>query len=244
MSRYVYAASWLIASEICRKNPDMYVIEFHPASGTYDILSVRTKAHLKFSEKKRSGTGYLDMNRNGSIRGYHDGSERNFKTWQKILYEGKDIREVITEILFWLELKNPTPAPQTTPKVLAYRFIASVLNLMLTDTKRWDARCDYLDDSGIYFAEGNEYGHTTLEFLEKFPAAVEHAKTVKNVGMYGEPNSHYYGLIRGEEVQLLVSIEGIIFFKDGTSADLMKLYNKHNRKLTAMVVEVMEPWLK
>lgn len=70
-------------------------------------------------------------------------------------------------------------------------------------------------------------GDSRAGYLDAFPAALDSARTIPELGIHGEPESHFWALRRGDESVAIASIEGQMYFAGGKQIDLMTEYAKH-----------------
>ncbi|GEM_PF-3022461 len=243
--RHRYAQSWWFASEIQRRHPEFLIVEMHPGGGMYDVLAIMDQEVYK--PDFNGDSNKLMINREGTIQGHKtvilpDGessfeTEMLVKDWHDIYDTDDSYRflRIFEQRMRWMA---PSETPHTSPRTLAYRFIAAALHLQLHAKELWDARNSFKDSSEMMIGEPEP------RFIKEFPAAVEDRNIVQKQGFWGEPDSHFWALTRDGEAHLLISIEGKVYFRNGNAIDLMKIYDKNNRKLMPTVLAVMRPWLK
>ncbi|WP_127817835.1 TY-Chap2 family putative peptide chaperone [Microbacterium sp. CPCC 204701] len=231
-SRIAVAQSWWIASELVRRHPDLMVYEMHPGGGQYDVLCVAMPD--QFSPNPRHQGPRVMLNRVGTIQ-VHTGEEAAVvvSDWSGAL-EVPNPHTVIKRLESVTGWGAPPSAPATTEKSLVYRFFASALTMLLNDRHQWDVRNEFLDSSDYASPRG---------LIDKFPAAIADSVGIPRLGIHGEPQSHYWALLRGNQTVAMVSMEGRVYFAGTTPRDLMADYDKAGRRLIPMTTELLNPWL-
>jgi hypothetical protein len=99
--------------------------------------------------------------------------------------------------------------------MLAYRFIAAALAATVNDEHAWDARNEFIDSSGDSLFDDPELNR----YLSRFPEAHRDLLSTPRIGLWHEPESHFWALLRGGEPVALVSIEGWLY-AHGTRMEL------------------------
>ncbi|MBA4248549.1 MAG: hypothetical protein C0444_09700 [Microbacterium sp.] len=217
--RYVIAQSWWVASELARRHPDLVIHEMHPGGGMYDCLALLSPGDLK---------PFVQLNRVGTI---HVMSTPEYRTtWAEAL-EAASPHAVVKEIEQVADLKMPAKAPASTPRTLAYRFIAATLNATLNDRYRWDARNEFFDSS--------EDNPTVLNgYLAGFPEVRRSLPATPQMGLWHEPESHYWALLRNDSPVAIVSIEGVVYRPD-RQIDLTTEYRRHDSRMQPVVASAL-----
>lgn len=116
------ALSWRILTEIARREPDdLWIIERHPAGGTYDCLSlVSSKRSIVLVDVNRGGSIHFDMQRNDrdSVPIPHD-------RW---LTEAAGApRTLVQRIANLVGINDPKRLPSSTPRAITYRVVSEIL---------------------------------------------------------------------------------------------------------------------
>ncbi|MGV9195101.1 hypothetical protein ACQ143_12220 [Microbacterium sp. MC2] len=232
-TRIALAQSWWIASELVRRHPRLIAYEMHPGGGQYDVLCVTDPDSLSPHAAAKPLPRVM-LNRTGTLQ-VHGGADSGIVvTWNQVL-ESPTPHSIVKDLERHAGWPPPRSSPATTKRTLAYRLFASVLNITLNNRSLWDVRSEFVDSSGD---EDHRAG-----YLAAFPAALESARDIQPLGIYGEPESHFWALRRGTETIAMVSIEGQAYFADGKQTDLMDLYKKHNRRIAPMTVALLKNWL-
>lgn len=217
--RYVIAQSWWVASELARRHPDLVIHEMHPGGGMYDCLALLSQGDLQ---------PFVQLNRVGTI---HVMSTPEYRTtWAEAL-EAASPHAVVKEIEQVADLKMPAKAPPSTPRTLAYRFIAATLHATVNDRRRWDARNEFIDSS--------DDNPTVLNgYLDGFPELRRSLPSTPQIGLWHEPESHYWAVLRDETPVAIVSIEGIVYRPD-RQIDLAGEYRRHDSRMLPIVVSAL-----
>jgi hypothetical protein len=220
--RRIVSESWWIASVLAARHPEYLVWEMHPGGGMYDCLALW----------KPGEHPSVQMNRVGSI---HVLSSTDFRlNWSDVLADPSP-HGTVKAIEGAAGLPMGGPRPSSTPRTLAYRFIATLLRLQLHDRHDWDARNEFLDSAEWEVEELRGY-------LDRFPVAVEAARTAPEIGLHSEPQSHFWAILRDEEPVAIISIDGVLY-RDGETFDLMAEYRVAGRSITRVVVKCAGDWL-
>jgi len=229
-SRFVLVESWWIASELARRHPRLVVHEMHPGGGMYDVLALLDPAAGDFHEQTR-----VMINRTGSIQIHHSTSsglaDMVVASWEDALTTD-DPHRLVKAVEASAGLGPSSPA--TTERSIAYRFIATALAMTTHDRHRWDARNEFIDSSGDWWPGDPE----THGFLSRYSAARADAGRAPGLGLWGEPASHFWGVLRDDVPVALLSIEGRVY-RDETAMELLPIYRSVGRSMTRLVTETM-----
>ncbi|MBN8207052.1 hypothetical protein JF550_13955 [Microbacterium esteraromaticum] len=227
----VVAQSWWIAAELVRRHPESLVYEAHPGGGMYDVLAVAPSRH--FSSEASTGEAAVLLNRVGTLQVHAGAAITGIADWASVLIAAKpfEIVRELESVAGWLP---PRATPSATRRSLTYRFIASALGMFVNDRHQWDARCELFDTVDGLEPRG---------FVDSFPQAHADLASVPRIGIYGEPHSHYWGLLRDGEAIALVSIDGRLYRRAGATLDLLVEYQKHHRRLRRMTAALLRDWL-
>lgn len=217
--RYVIAQSWWIASELARRHPGLVIHEMHPGGGMYDCLALLSPGDLQ---------PFIQLNRVGTLQVMSMHKYR--PTWAET-FEAKSPHSVVKEIEDVAGLRMSAKAPASTPRTLAYRFIAAALNATVNDRHRWDARNEFIDSSDDNLTVLNGY-------LAGFPDARRSMPATPQIGLWHEPESHYWALLRDETPVAIVSIEGVIYRPDH-QIDLSTEYRRHDSRMLPVVATAL-----
>ncbi|WP_157607259.1 TY-Chap2 family putative peptide chaperone [Sanguibacter suarezii] len=221
--RRIIAESWWIASELAARHPEYVVWEMHVGGGLYDCLALLLPG----------GTiPDVQMNRAGSL---HVISNADFHlSWREVLGDPSPHGSV-KAIEEAARLALPGPRPRSTRRTLTYRFIAALLRMQIHDRHSWDVRNEFLDSSDWEEEESRGY-------VERFPTAAAAAKITTKLGVYGEPSSHFWAILRDEVPIAVVSVEGVLYREDGTF-DLMAEYRGAGRSVARVIAKCVGDWL-
>lgn len=228
--RFAIAQSWWLASELVRRHPHLIAYEMHPGGGMYDVLCVTDPRAAVVDQ----ATPSIMLNRVGTIQVHAHGDTFMIGTWADVL-EANSPHVMVKELEAAIGLTAPAKSPASTPRALAYRFFATVLNTTINDRHHWDVRCEYSDTSG--------YGGGRDGYLKKFPAIEQVLRDTPTLNLPGEPESHYWALLRNQEPLLIVSMEGKLYRRTGQTTDLMHAYQKHRRRIIPMTLSLINRWL-
>lgn len=231
-NRFINAESWWVASELTRRHPELIIYEMHPGGGQYDVLCVTTPDQLR-QDVERAQPRVM-LNRSGTVQ-IHEGPQTEVvATWTEVLNSAHP-HSLVKELEARTGWGSPNKAPSSTSRVLTYRLMASSLQALVNDRVPWDIRCDAIDSSG---GDSTENG-----FINQFPGASALARQITSLGIYGEPQSFFWALLRGKEPVALFSIGGDVLTKAGISLSIKKKYldqDRSMRKVTAALLELCE----
>ncbi len=191
----------------------------------YDVLALMVPPYTESDWR-------IMLNRSGSLQFHGDGQALVVSTWQQALSE-REPRETIAALESAARLPIVKKSAASTPKALAYRFIALALHIASTDRVRWDARNDFIDTADAWPGDPDTHG-----YLRLFPLATQDARSSKRVGIWHEPDSHYWAILRDDTPVALVSIDGYVYTAKAR-IDLDLEYRARGRKLLPVLVHAM-----
>jgi hypothetical protein len=126
--RQINALSWRVASELSRRDSGLYVgMTYDGGSDAHaDALVATSASGLRYSAR-RSGLGFTAGSADNIV----------FKLpWDKAI--GMPSANAIAASLEEsLGVHRPSKSPQTSPRALGYRVMASVLEMTLGDRRKW-----------------------------------------------------------------------------------------------------------
>lgn len=230
-SRIVIAQSWWIASELVRRHPELMVYEMHPGGGSYDVLCVATPDQIRPEASERIPLAMI--NRVGSIQAHAGDDQVLVASWEQVLASADphwEVRELEAAV-GW----EQTSKPVTTRRALAYRFFATALNMLSNSSATWDVRREFVDSSGFHGTHGG--------YVAEFPAAIEAMRTTRALGIWGEPESHFWALLRGGKPVAVVSDEGVLYPSSGPPKNLVSAYEACGRRIIPMTASLLGTWL-
>lgn len=230
--RFVLAQSWWIAAELVRRHPELLVHEMHPGGGQYDVLAV-------FAPPHDAAGARVMLNRAGGMQVHtHDGHNgvpdiSLIGTWADA-FSARSPHAVIKQIEDVAQLNALTKAPSSTPRALAYRFIATLLTMAVNDRHHWDARNEFIDSSGDWWPGDPEING----FTDAFPEAQRDFAFTPEIGVWHEPESHFWAVLRDQIPVAVVSIEGRVYRQD-RHFDLVDEYANHGRRMLSVVTSAL-----
>ena len=136
------------------------------------------------------------------------------------------------------QLGSTTKAPASSPRSLAYRFIASLLTVTVNDRHVWDARNEFIDSSGDWWPGDHEVNH----FTDVFPEVRRDFVFVPAIGLGHEPASHFWAILRDQLPVAIVSIEGRVYRQD-RHYDVAEEYVANGRRMLPLVASVLRDLL-
>lgn len=228
----VVAASWWIAAQLVRWHPDLLAYEMHPGGGMYDILAVTPPEQVS-PDAAPNGARIL-LNRAGSVHVQGGPDSGPIGQWSDFLLSD-DPFEVVRGLERAAGWVAPAKTPGATPRSLAYRFIASALVLFADDRRAWDARSEFLDSSG----DDDE----RPKRISLFPLAHEQLVRTRPLGIYGEPYSRFWCLLRGSEPIAIVSDEAQVYLASGEHIDVEQEYSARGRRIRRVTADAFHAWM-
>jgi len=121
--------------------------------------------------------------------------------------------------------------PPSTPRTIAYRLLATVLNVTVNEKARWEVRNEIIGDDGD--------GPIRAGVVSQFPAALRDASALRSeVWDLAEPLRHYWAILRDERPVAIVSIEGRAYLPD-RAIDLQPAYETNGRSMLRLVTDLI-----
>ena len=216
-------ASWVVASEFCRRFPEHRIFELHPGGGLYDILSVRDPdLHEIFA-----------INRGGSLHFSSVDAEQDTRWSEAIRANGP--RALLDRICESLRKSVPKTLPPTKRHVLGYRVIAESLRLTMLRPTHVTWVSGFHDTSGY---SGGRADH----LFERFPAVLQAVRSRHDDDPLGEPAYRFWFAVAGDQPLCVLDTRAQLYLGDGSQRDLMKAYRSGDR-LTDTVAANLSPSL-
>jgi hypothetical protein len=214
--RFVLAQAWWIASELCRRNSRLRILDAWPLDGFYHGLEVGEKLN----------EDHVFLNFLGGIHYFPKLSHLGGPSWGRVL-GAESPHEIVKEIetaMLW----GKTGADATTPRSLVYRTIAAVLSAKIEDRERWDVAAAYTIGGFVDWPELlDEYQGCRLALQKDTIAELP-------------PSTRVWMLQRGGQSVSLISELGLAFSKNADPVDLMATY-KRNHRLDDVLSFVVPP---
>jgi hypothetical protein len=204
------ALSWQIAADLVHQHPELVVHEMHPGGGQYDVLAV-------FSLPLANSSVTVMLNRAGTIQVHSNKATRAgsnavvLGTWTDAALPGgaRLITRKIEDTTAFTTSRETAPVPT---HALAYRFIADVLAAAAHDAYDWDARNEFMDSSGDWYLGDPEVNG----YIDGFPRVRRDFSKTPRIGLWHEPESHFWAILRDQVPIAIVSLEGQVYRADHT----------------------------
>ena len=235
--RFVLAQSWWVGAELVRRHPELILHEMHPGGGQYDVLAAFTLPHDE-------GLMRVMLNRVGTMQVHISDTPHGepattvIGTWAAAL-SVQNPHEIVKRIEHAAKLAVSAKAPKSTSRALAYRFIATLLASTVNDRHLWDARNDFIDLSGGDWWPGDPEVHG---FTDGFLGVREDFPSTPKIGLWKEPNSHFWAILRDEIPVAIVSVEGRVY-RQASRHDLAELYAANGRHMLPLVASILSDLL-
>jgi hypothetical protein len=215
--RFVLMQSWMLATKVIRRHPELWLIETHPGDGQYDCLTL-----IRIEPKVN-----ISINRNGSI--HASGTAGGTGAPQEAMF-GSDAEtsELVVQLERATGLGSPHRTPESTPAVLTFRVIEQIMTTTLNSRHRWDVRNVFLDSSGMA-------GTAVVEkYLDPFPIAAKRAGHRRPDDLLGVPQYRFWAVLRDDQPVAIMDTDGNVYVGDQVKS-LPALYRAHARRLTPTV---------
>jgi hypothetical protein len=215
-TRFVLAQTWWVVSEFMRRHPDW---------------AIRYGDHLSYLTlvNPRGDLPHVVCNPD-TVHLFGEGSVH--ETIRNLL-SADDPHSVIKDVERFLGNAPRKGAPPSTPRSLAYRFLATALTATVNDRASWEVRNEILGD--------DEYGHGVFRgfYLSSFHNA-ELAATSVSTEFWdgGERLRHFWALLRDGTPVAIVSTEGIVYRQD-RQIDLTTEYRRQDSRMMPVLVSAL-----
>ncbi len=230
--RFVIAQSWWLASELVRRHPQLVIHLMSPGGGSSDVIALFDPRRGEFTSQTR-----IMLNRAGSLQVHQPVHEERadamIGSWDEVL-AAHDAHQHLRLIETEAGLGHPGKPPKSTSRALAYRFISTVLNTAVNDRSTWDARNEFIDSSGDWWEDTPELNG----YLTQFPNALADLADAPPLGLWHEPESHFWAILRDEVPVAIVSIEGRVYRADRRH-DLAGEYAIGERRMLPLVTNIL-----
>lgn len=220
------ALSWRILTEIVRRKPDdLWIIERHPAGGTYDCLSLVSS---------NTSTVLVDVNRGGSI---HFDMQLNDRESAPMPHDRWLTEAAVTphtlvqRIANLVAINDPKRLPSSTPRAVAYRVVSEILSLQIGRALPWRCLNGFEDTSG--------YGAGPREHLfQQVPTLKDRTDRRPTEYPLDDPDYAYWFLVADKTVRVAIDTDARLYRPDGKVFDMMESYHRHH-KLWRAIVEMI-----
>lgn len=215
-TRFVLAQTWWVASEFVRRHPDW---------------AIRYGDHLSYLTlvNPRGDSPHAVCNPDTVHVFTGDSGHEIIRN----LLSANDPHSVIKEMERLLGNAPRRGAPPSTPRSLAYRFLATALTATVNDRASWVVENEILGDDGL--GDGPVLGG----FVEQFPEAQRAlAVTRSEAWDMGEPSRHFWAILREDNPVAIVSIEGVVYRPDH-QIDLTTEYRRHDSRMLPVVTAAL-----
>jgi hypothetical protein len=126
--RHVNALSWRVLSELARRDNSLYIaLTGDGGSAAFAMALIITDGRSRDYQARRRGSGFTA------------GSGGGFQIEWREAFERPSPREIARQLECSRGLDFPRKSPVTLPRALGYRVIATLLELTVGDSARWDA---------------------------------------------------------------------------------------------------------
>jgi len=214
--RFLIAQTWWIASEFARSHPD-WAIRFGDQGGYLTLVDPE-------------GEMLRIVVNPGAIHLF--GQDSTHTTIAHPLSTAHP-HEAVKAIERFIGDPPHLKTPASTPRTLAYRLLAAVLNVTVNEKARWEIRNEITGDDSL----GD--GPIRAGLVPQFPDAAHDARAVRSEAWdLGEPLRHYWAILRDNHPVAIVSTEGRAYLPDRT-IDLQPAHETNGRSMLRLVTELI-----
>ena len=214
------STAWHLCSEFVRHRPEARIYFWHPGGGQYDMLSVFIPTRDGWNNR------LFDLNMRGSIRYYVD-SREIIIPWKDFFRDGpQQTIETIERATGW---RQTTETPLSTPAVLAYRVVSTLVRMTAQTKDRVTIDMAFHDSSG--------YSAGIAKVKPGFEHAAVHTESQPDEEGPFDKYSRLWVLFSQERVICYVHDSGHVFLHGGITLDLTKLYDVHRRNIHLLVAK-------
>lgn len=216
--RFVLAQAWWLASELCRRNSRLRIVDAWPLGGFYHGLEVG----------EQQDHDHVFMNFLGRIHQNPHSFSAEFEPieWTRVI-GAESPHEIVKEIerrMRW-EINGADP---TTARSLVYRCIASILATKIDDRERWGVADAYTHGGFVEWPE----------FLDEFDGC--RVALQKDTSSSAPASTRVWVLKRGQTIMALLSDMGFLFQRDAPPRNLVPAY-KARRRLEDVTTLILSP---
>lgn len=204
-------------TEIARRSPEeLRMLEADPGLGLSDCLGLMD----------RTGRPLLSLTRAGALRLHAtlegESCERRREDFFPAMMELGSMSRAVKSLCAALRIPSYKLLPSTTPTVLAYRYLAALLEQAALASRPWEVRCGYVAADGIGPGERPEF--------DLFPLAKKNMRASPRREADGRQPAHsYWFLFVDGDPRLCVSEEGKVWDRECNEADLVPAYAQRRR---------------
>lgn len=227
--RFLTAQMWWIASELVRRHPHLHISGVEVEEGDRLLMVRDEQEGLSIQWDLVGGCKYLV---NGVVTRI---------SWIEMMAAASP-HETLKRIEVGCGLGIPQATPETTPRALAYRVIASALATAVDDRHSWFAVPAPMTPGEDHENPECEYFRafpTTVEAREGYDAAIDAQLEAGHRVYFQQP---FWAVLRDMQAIAIVDDAGVIHTIMGES-ELMPLYDQINRNLTITTARVLGPYL-
>ncbi len=220
-SRLISARSWWLATMLCRRHPDLTIIEHHPCGGHYECLGLYSAA---------AGEVVIDLNRDGSIHRHLSGGSL---PWADAF--AGDHFDMVLKLERGLPSSGPIRTLPTNRKLLTYRILEALANVSATERFQWDI--------SAAFADASRYGEGPFkELVTMFPGFSE-LKNSYGPLLRGDVGVGFWLVSRRNGPKFMVDDHGILYQQGEPPVDMYLSFNRHDRQLWRMMGQELGQYL-
>jgi hypothetical protein len=220
--RLINARSWWIATELCRRHPQLTIIERHPPDGPHDSLAL-------FDETV--GRMVVDLNRAGSLGANIAGDGKDGGDgalgfgWAEVF--STEPLQTVMRLESDAGLAPPRKRLTTTGHLLSYRLISTLVEASANEPQPWDVRSAYVDAHG-------EDGGPSRHLFEEFRGAAEQRERIGKVPS-GDPAHGFWAFRRRDQVEFMIDHWTMLYRRDREPVELELAFRGAERNLWKLI---------
>ena len=216
----VDAASWRIATEICRRSPELLIRLLHPGGGQYDCLALMHPQRGTLAHLNRLGRLHVMARLDGRQAG-----SGPTDIWRQL--PTRDSRALVDTASTRIGQRVPRRLPATSPRVLTYRLIATLVGMHIFGPHVWTCRNVVHDSSGM------ERTYIDWPLLKRFPLVAA------EVGQQGDEAQWqraytFWVLLKNNAPVLCLAEDGRAWDRNAHEHDVSAMY-REGRRLAPLV---------
>ncbi len=226
--RFIDAQLWWIASELCRRHPELGLVEtvFDQVGTVVEAVGELNGRPVRVGFSRVAGVAIKD---------------REFHTAPPALLEQANPHAILRQIEDAHGMGRPADTPPTNQVTIGYRAIAWVLNAMVNSRYSWTLRGERPDDPHV--AANVDW----MGVAAQWPSVIELRKRWGGIaatdGLYESPSSQAWVLMRDLEPVAVFDRFGDVLTAD-SAVDLLGTYREFGDNLGRAVEAALGDYLK
>ncbi len=214
----VEAASWRIATELCRRTPVLRIYQYHPGGGQNDCLALMHPTLGMVANLNRNGTFHAQQQMDSG----EPAREECWPIWDEVTHT--PMCDLVNRASAQIGQDVPARLPASIPRVVVYRSVAALLALHAFAPVMWSCQSAFIDSSGFEGC-GSHPALAAFSAAEAALRAEDESDLERNV-------VGTWLVLRGEEPQLCLREDGRVWRMDGEAENVVSTYRRGRSILT------------